>query len=518
MTEQFIEKAKLKHCDKYDYSKVEYIKANDKVIIICREHGEFLQTPQKHLSGGCILCGYLSITNNKELFILKSKKIHDDKYDYSQVEYINNNINVKIICKEHGEFLQLPRTHLSGSGCTLCKIKNLRKRLISNKDEFIEKAKEKHGNKYDYNKVEYIDSKTKVIIICKKHSEFLQTPTGHLSGNGCIICKNNATTERFRSDTKEFIVKAKKIHDDNYDYSKVEYIDSKTKVIIICKKHGEFKIIPNSHLQPNNSGCIICSGKTYNNETFIEKSKKIHGDKYDYSKVEYKNCNEKIIIICKIHGEFLQKPHGHFNGGCTKCAGCCKNTSDEFIEKAIQIHGNNYDYSKVKYENAKTKVIVICKKHGEFKIVPNSHLRYTGCGKCKNKTEGKLHNIITKYYPTIIYQFKKEWCKNENNNMLLFDFCIPEYNIIIELDGLQHFKQVRNWSSPEEQNKSDKFKEKCANDNNYSIIRLLQEDVFNDKYNWLDELKNNIEKIKNENIIQNIYMCKNNEYDIFVNN
>jgi very-short-patch-repair endonuclease len=102
--------------------------------------------------------------------------------------------------------------------------------------------------------------------------------------------------------------------------------------------------------------------------------------------------------------------------------------------------------------------------------------------------------------------------------MLLFDFCIPEYNIIIELDGLQHFKQVRNWSSPEEQNKSDKFKEKCANDNNYSIIRLLQDDVFNDKYNWLDELKNNIEKIKNENIIQNIYMCKNNEYDIFVNN
>ena len=100
---------------------------------------------------------------------------------------------------------------------------------------------------------------------------------------------------------------------------------------------------------------------------------------------------------------------------------------------------------------------------------------------------------------------------------MAYDYCIEEYKIIIELDGKQHFEQVSNWSSPEEQFENDKYKEKCANDNGYSIIRLLQEDVFNDKYDWKTELINNIEKIKTDNIIQNIYMCKNNEYGNFIN-
>ena len=514
-TTEFINKAKLKHDDKYDYSKVEYIKSNEKVIIVCKFHGEFLQTPQKHLCGGCILCGYSSITKTKELFISKAKEKHGDKYDYENVEYTNNNTNVKITCKMHGDFLQLPRTHISGSGCKLCKIQSRTQKLKSNKDEFIEKAKTIHGDKYDYSKVEYIDCKTKITVICKEHGEFYITPNGHLSGNNCIKCKNDNTSKRLRSNTDEFIEKAKTIHGDKYDYSKVEYIDCKTKITVICKIHGEFLITPNCHLRQNNSGCIICSGKTYNNKTFIEKAKTIHGDKYDYSKVEYKNGYEKIIIICKIHGEFLQTPNGHFNGGCSKCANCCKSTSDEFIEKAKIIHGNKYDYSKVIYKNAKTKIIIICEKHGQFIITPNSYLTGAGCAKCKNKTEGKLYNILLQYFPSIMYQFKQKWCKNLKNNMLIFDFCVPEKNIIIELDGLQHFKQVRNYLSPEEQNKIDKFKEKCANENGYSIIRLLQEDVFNDKYDWKTELINNIEKIKKDNIIQNIYMCKNNEYESF---
>ncbi len=98
---------------------------------------------------------------------------------------------------------------------------------------------------------------------------------------------------------------------------------------------------------------------------------------------------------------------------------------------------------------------------------------------------------------------------------LPFDFVLEDIKIIIELDGGQHFKQVRDWKSPEEQQKIDKYKMDCANNNGFSVIRILQEDVFSDSYNWLDELKNNIEKIRAENIIQNIYMCKNNEYDIF---
>ena len=132
---------------------------------------------------------------------------------------------------------------------------------------------------------------------------------------------------------------------------------------------------------------------------------------------------------------------------------------------------------------------------------------------CKHKTEVKLYDILLPIYPTIITQFKQEWCKNVRH--LPFDFCIPEYKIIIDLDGMQHFQQVSNWSSPEEQFENDKYKEKCANDNNYSVIRIIQDDVLNDAYDWCKELCDAIEEIKNGDEIVNIYLCKNGEYDAF---
>ena len=115
------------------------------------------------------------------------------------------------------------------------------------------------------------------------------------------------------------------------------------------------------------------------------------------------------------------------------------------------------------------------------------------CPKCINKTETKLYEIMIQIYPSIMTQFKQEWCKNIR--FLPFDFCIPEPKIIIELDGLQHFKQVMNWSPPEEQFERDRYKEKCANDNGYSTIRIIQEDVLNDKYDWCKELCEAIENI-----------------------
>jgi very-short-patch-repair endonuclease len=108
-----------------------------------------------------------------------------------------------------------------------------------------------------------------------------------------------------------------------------------------------------------------------------------------------------------------------------------------------------------------------------------------------------------------------KWCKNIK--CLPFDFCLPDLKIIIELDGRQHFKQVRNWTGPQEQFKKDKYKEQCANDNNYSTIRLLQEDVWNDSNDWFIKLKNAIVDIINSTEeIQNIYICSNNAYDNYL--
>jgi len=124
--------------------------------------------------------------------------------------------------------------------------------------------------------------------------------------------------------------------------------------------------------------------KKITTEEFIKKAKSVHGDKYDYSKVDYVNNSTKISINCPIHGEFEQRPNDHLSGkGCSKCSGVCKSTTEEFILKVKAIHGNKYDYSKVDYANAHKKVIIICPKHGEFKQEPNSHLRSVGCPKCK---------------------------------------------------------------------------------------------------------------------------------------
>jgi len=517
-TEEFIEKSKKIHGDKYDYSLVDYVNNNSKVIIICKEHGKFEQTPSNHLSGNrCFEC-FGTYKSNKNEFIEKAKEIHGDKYDYSLVDYINNNTKVIIICKEHGNFEQTPSNHLTGYGCNNCAVLKRSIKRKSNADEFIEKVKQIHGDKYDYTLVDYKYAQEKIIIICREHGEFEQTPNNHLTGYGCKDCGILSTSNKRRSNTEEFNKKAKEIHGDKYDYSKVKYKSNREKIIIICKEHGEFEQTPSSHL--GGSGCNDCgilstsNKQRSNTEEFNKKAKEIHGDKYDYSLVNYINNNTKVIIICKTHGEFEQTPSSHFMSfGCRDCGLInIRSNTNKFIEKARKTHGDKYDYSKVEYVNIRTKIMIICKTHGEFQQIPDSHLRGKGCPLCVNKTEYKLYNKIKEIYPNIITQFSPDWIGKKR-----FDFCIPEHNIIIELDGRQHFEQVRNWSSPEEQQQNDKEKEELATEHNYCIIRLLQEDVFYDTYDWFGELLENIQILINEKpTIQNIYMDKNDEYECFL--
>ena len=328
-TEEFIEKAKEKHGNKYDYSKVEYISDHKKVIIRCIEHGEFKQTPGSHLNyNGCPTCGNILNAKKRSLtteeFIKKAKEKHGNKYDYSKVKYINNHKKVIIRCIEHGEFKQTPGSHLNYNGCPTCgNILNAKKRSLTT-EEFIKKAKEKHGNKYDYSKVKYINNHKKVIIRCIEHGEFKQTPGSHLSGCGCPTCYGS-----IKLTTEEFIEKSKKKHGNKYNYSKVKYVGAHTKVIIRCIEHGEFKQTPGSHLY--GQGCPTCANilnakkRSLTTEDFIEKAKKVHGDKYNYSKVEYISTHKKVSIICKKHGEFKQKPNNHLSGsGCPTCNYCPK--------------------------------------------------------------------------------------------------------------------------------------------------------------------------------------------------
>lgn len=184
--------------------------------------------------------------------------------------------------------------------------------------------------------------------------------------------------------TEEFIEKAKKVHGDKYDYSQTEYIDSKTKICIMCPIHGKTLQIPNDHL--NGYGCKFCfqDSQKLTTSKFIERANIIHNNKYNYEKTNYINSRKKVLIICPIHGEFWQTADGHLRGqGCTKCSKKIK-TTEEFIKKAKEIHGDKYNYSLVKYINTQTKILIICPIHGTFEQYPENHLRGHGCKFCQS--------------------------------------------------------------------------------------------------------------------------------------
>ena len=356
-----------------------------------------------------------------EDFITKAKEVHGDKYDYSNVEYVNTNVKVCIICPEHGEFCQSPHGHLRGRGCPKCGANKRYKSRTSTTEIFIEKAIKIHGDKYDYSKINYINNHTKVCIVCPEHGEFWQTPGSHTNiGNGCPLCGN---------------------------------------------KNGSEKRLKSINI-------------------FIKQAKEIHGDKYDYSKVEYSGNHEKVIIICPEHGEFLQSPDKHLQGhGCPKCAGNIKLTTEDFLKKAKKVHGDKYDYSKVDYKTSIIPVCIICPKHGEFLQKPNKHLCGCGCPKCgisksTSKMELGIKSFLEDNNIKYIPQHSFDWLKYENP--LKLDFYLPEYNIAIECQGEQHFRPIDFFGGEQGYElivKRDIAKLNLCKEHNINILYFTNENV-----------------------------------------
>ena len=282
--------------------------------------------------------------------------------------------------------------------------------------------------------------------------------------------------------------------------------------------------------------CKTCLDKSFaSHEKYIFWSKK--NDKLP--REMFKLSNKKCLFDCELCKHTFESSLHHIITGswCPYCANqklCDKEDCKTCLDKSFASHEKSKNWNKTNkntprevFKSSSKKVLFDCLECGhEFQITVYS-ISNNGswCSLCVNKTETKLYERMKKTFPDIKKQFKQEWCKNIT--YLPFDFCIPEYKIIIELDGLQHFKQVSNWKSPEISFENDKYKEKCANDNGYSTIRILQEDVLYDKYDWCKELCEAIEIIKNgnnqryENVdsknhkVVNIYLCKNGEYDKF---
>jgi DNA-directed RNA polymerase subunit RPC12/RpoP len=468
----FIDQSKLIHNDKYDYSLVDYVDARHKVKIICPIHGVFEQLPYNHLFGkGCLDCGGKKKITTEE-FIRKAKLKYGDKYNYSLSVYINDKTKLKIICTKHGMFEQVPYSHLGGNGCPKCA-----NNQQSCNREFISKAQIIHANKYDYSLVNYTNNHTKVKITCLEHGVFEQAPFAHLSSNGCHRCINN------KWDNLSFVTKASSIHNNKYDYSLIEYVCSKCKVKIICQEHGIFEQNPDSHLR--GAGCPDCGGrKILTTDLFTKRANLVHSNKYDYSLSEYINAKSKIKIICPEHGIFEQKSDSHLRGcGCNRCGDIGssmkqRSNNDDFILKAKTTHKNKFDYSLVIYIDNHTKVKIKCPIHGIFEQTPNTHLLGGGCSRCN---ESKGERIITNFLTDNNIPFKKWYrfkdCKYKNP--LSFDFYLPDYNTCIEYNGIQHYKPVKRFGGEyifvEQQTKDNIKISYCITNNiNLEIIKYSE--------------------------------------------
>ena len=294
------------------------------------------------------------------------------------------------------------------------------------KDKNNPKHRDSLGNwLYEYNKVVYDNVKKKVIITCKIHGDFLQTPDNHLQGQGCKDCSKISTANKQSKTTDDFVKEAKDTHDDLYSYEKSKYVNSKVKVKITCSVHGDFLQLPNSHV--SGAGCPTCSGNIRSNtEDFIVKATNIHNGLYGYDRVNYINNSTKVNIKCPIHGYFEQSPATHILGqGCNTCAkllkgwsknhfidACNRNNKGLGILYVIRCFNDNESFYKIGITSKSVKARYASNYHMPYNyeelyiIQDEPSIIYD----LENKLI--LQSAIYKYEPLIFFEGKTE-CIND---------------------------------------------------------------------------------------------------------
>jgi len=300
---------------------------------------------------------------------------------------------------------------------------------------------------------------------------------------------------------EKFINRSIQVHGDKFDYSKMKYVNSNTKVRVICKKHGAFRQWPIDHLRGR--GCSKCGKESVANklrkskELFVEQASKIHGNKYDYSLVEYKGTTKKKVkIICPTHGVFNQFPNDHLRGhGCVGCGfdiGFNKFRKDKIdnfktnvLIRCSLIHHNKFCYDLVSdIKNGSDKVKILCNKHGVFLQSLSIHVYGSGCPKCSrttSKSETFTKDFLVKRNITFVEQKTfKDLVSPKSGRKLKYDFFLPNQNLIIELDGMQHFKSIRFQGCSKEEAERifvrtklhDNIKNNYATTHNINLVRI----------------------------------------------
>ena len=423
-----------------------------------------------------------------EEFIKKAQAVHGDKCDYSKVEYVNSTSKICIVCPEHGEFWQIPTSHLRGRGCPHCGRKSRIMKGCSSKEEFINKARSIHGNKFDYSRVDYINSKTKICIVCPEHGEFWQIPNSHLLGKSCPLCSKKSSAKQ-RSNTQEIFFKRIKAKFGNkFDYSKSVFNGWNNPIIITCKKHGDFQTTPKHHLM-GDGGCPHCRILTVSNklrkgielikETLVER----YGDDIVLISTEYSNVRKPLVLECKKHGQFVTTWALIRRGSCCPACGIENRAlkrslgQEEFERRSNLIHHNKYSYELAVYKEEKSKVWVRCPEHGYFEIMAEHHMAGFGCPICSfTRGEQAVYNYLSEHNIQFDYQY--EFASSDlfsNNTKFRVDFWLKQLNVIIEYNGEQHYRPVSIFGGKEryiiQQERDNSLRVLCAH-NNIKLIEI----------------------------------------------
>jgi len=385
---------------------------------------------------------------NTEIFRMKMKEIHGDKYEFSESEFDDWKVKVGFKCPVHGPLSGYPYNLLQGKSCKRC---NLSKTWKSGrkggsqtwtKDEVEKKLRGLHGDSLVFSGISGSPKlNDKVNAYCTTHGEFKRKPTLRrllIEKTGCVKC--NISSTRLNNNARDYVADFIKVHGNKYDYSQYEFKGTAVNVIVICPEHGPFPISISNHLA--GKGCRNCGirkqadARTAKPDEMVFKFNTIHNSKYNYEKMEWVNHHTEIIITCPKHGDFNQDPRNHLQGkGCPRCKAekmseDRSHDTESFVKACKERHGDVYDYSEVDYTRSMTDVTIICREHGPFSQRPSHHISGAGCPRCINKSEGRIAKFL--YLNFIIYrQFKIE-----NRR---FDFYLPDFDLIIERDGEQHY-------------------------------------------------------------------------------
>lgn len=455
-----------------------------------------------------------------------NKLIDMEEWNYTfDFLYSLSHASLPLICIYHGKTNSIKGK--SSLECPLCRMEQEKRfaRLAEKQNEealnvlddekadFIAKAHEVHGDKYDYSLVDFVNWNHPVKIRCKKHDfVFEMSPTDHIKGRGCKKCANNQ-----KKTNEEFIEELRAVYGDSMDYSLVRYVNSKTYVVCVCKKHHEPAIRKPLELLKG-WGCPLCmkeAGKTWENvigsnydkdrrvlpltkEQFINQAQKVHGDKYDYSQVRYFNNDTAVIIQCKKCGrEFPVIPSSHVRGAgtCNYCYGKKEDHSENirtqvFISRANKVHGNRYVYlDKVMYPDE--KVHIMCNIHGEFTMLPKDHLAGFGCPQCFPKQEVPSgisygEKKVMEYLDSvgIDYVYNKSIPNNyhlSNRELLRPDFQLLDEHAIIEFNGEQHYRFVDGFHITKErfhqQQLRDEEMRMWCKDNGIKLLEIRYDEI-----------------------------------------